>query len=88
MYIILDGNHHVEAMKNIRHHNSAVFGMVTCHVYSDRLTTKQALAIGYATNSDAENVLKMSDFERVAIIRKIAEAKEDAGKDKEVINDV
>ncbi len=71
-YIILDGNHRYCAILKLRSEpeTASWFNTVPCRVYQ-HLGVKEALAIGFGRNRDAEDVLKMDDFSKVEVIRKL-----------------
>ena len=72
-FAILDGNHRFKAMWKIREKEIDWFENVPCRVYKP-LKSQQALAIAYGCNHDSEDVLKMSDFEKVKVVRSILDS--------------
>lgn len=68
-YVVLDGNHRYGAMQQLRLLNQTWFTFVLCTVYKG-LSKRQALALSFHRNSEAENILQMSDFNKVSIIRR------------------
>ena len=76
--MLLDGNHRYQAVTKLRANDINSFMKLPCRIYKT-LTVKQALGTAFAKNKDSEDVLKMSDYERVMVIRKVMkETKEDA----------
>lgn len=71
-YTVIDGNHRLRAMKEIRdlEGQTARFTTITCRVYKG-LNTTQALGLGYMRNREAGNVYRMTDYEVVCNLRKI-----------------
>ena len=69
-FMVIDGNHRLEAMRLINLKNG-----VHCYVYND-ITPLQAVGLGYRRNTQDENVNRMSELERCAIIRRLMGGKE------------
>lgn len=69
--VILDGNHRYQAMKVIRAaRGEDFFPVVSCVVYEEGAIA-EALAIGYNKNIEGEDLLKMSDWDKVSVIKRL-----------------
>ena len=67
-FIIVDGNHRFRAMKRVKEKRPFAFTSVNCHIYQN-LEPMQAIGLGYNKNRQAHDVHKMTDFDKVRIIR-------------------
>ena len=63
-YMVIDGNHRYSAMKLLNYSDD-----VHCYVYNC-ISPLQAIGLGYQRNIQDSNTYKMTDLEKIRIIRK------------------
>lgn len=74
-YMVIDGNHRLAALKKYESEmGEKLVSTVHCFVYNG-MKPDEALGLGYQRNE--QNVLKMSDFDKVVTIRKILKLQPD-----------
>ena len=79
-YMVIDGNHRLMAMRAIRSkYGDDRFQTIPCMVHAT-MDPIDALSIGYNKNISAQDVLGMSDYDKVVLIRKV---KDDMPEDEE-----
>ena len=69
-YVVIDGNHRFNAVKKIRIHDLTKFQDLPCRIYN-QMTISQAMGVAFSMNKDIEDVLRMSDYDKVKTIRKV-----------------
>ena len=71
-YIVVDGNHRLRAVQYIRDHEGKVgrFNTLTCRAYT-KLSSAQALSLGFTKNREASDVYKVTDYDIVVNLQKI-----------------
>ena len=69
-YIILDGNHRFNAIVQLNKEGHIGFHYLQCQVY-EGLTVHQSLSLGFSENRKSENNLRMDDFDKVHVIRRV-----------------
>ena len=84
-YVLLDGNHRYRAVINLRKKNLDIFTKLPCTIYS-RMSVQQALGMAFSNNRESEDVLAMTDYEKVAVIRNILAGNQSAKE--EIIYDI
>lgn len=82
-FILLDGNHRYEAMLRLRKNNRALYETIECQVF-DFMSPQEAIGIAFASNTDSEDALKMTDQERVLAIRRVATQTLEEDKNREI----
>ena len=68
-YVVIDGNDRFNAVK-IRTHDLTKFQNLRCRI-SNQMTISQAMGVAFSMNKDSEDVLRMSDYDKVKTIRKV-----------------
>ena len=71
IYQVVDGNHRLEAMQQIRKTDLSYFAEVKCLVYNN-LTARQAWILAYDCNAIASSVNKMTIQDKVKLVRKLS----------------
>lgn len=68
---IIDGNHSINAQRLAYDQTKErVFKFWPVNIYWN-LTPKEALLLSISRNEDAENILKMSDFDKIELVRRL-----------------
>ena len=73
-FIILDGNHRYNAMISLKEKGSTSVtnSKVECRVFVG-LSEQEAILTAYGENNEKADVLLMTDYEKVSVIRKISQ---------------